>query len=180
MPNTDSMLGRLAAAVSVLLGAALVATVTLIAWPRVAHALGIKVAAAAPAPAYRTGDRIDVPATWYRNAAAEPTLVIFGREACGACQQAQPFLKDLVANAGIAHVRVVFAGRQETRDDDARFAKSLGVEEHAIVTAAKSLRVRVTPTLVLVSTSGRVLGAWEGVGDTTGRAEIARAVARAH
>jgi hypothetical protein len=180
MANRDSLVGRLAAAISVLLAAGLVATITVVFWPRVTQALGIKATAAKAAPAYRTGDRVDVPAAWYRNAAAMPTLVIFGREACGACQQAQAFLKDLVANAQVAHLRVVFAGSKDAAADDARFAKSLGVSADGIVTAPAGLRVHLTPTLVLVSPGGRVINAWEGVGETTKRAEIARAVARAH
>ena len=180
MANRDALVGRLAAAVTVLLAAALVGMITVVFWPRVTQGFGIKPSTAAAAPAYRTGDRVDVPAAWYRNAAAAPTLVIFGREACGACQQAQPFLKDLVANAQVGHVRVIFAGGKDAGADDARFAKSLGVSDEHIVTAPAGLRVRLTPTLVIVSASGRVVNAWEGVGDAVKRAEISRAIARAH
>jgi thiol-disulfide isomerase/thioredoxin len=180
MASRDSLVGRLATGVSVILGAVLIASVTVVFWPRVAQAIGLKASSAAAPPAYRTGDRIDVPEAWYHNAAGAPTLVIFGREACGACQQAQPFLKDLVSHAVAGRVHVMFAGSQDASQDDARFAKSLGLADESIVTAPEGLRVRLTPTLVLVSANGAVIGAWEGVGQDARRLEISRAIARVH
>lgn len=146
-------------------------------WPRVAAALGIEAAPAAPAPAYVAGDRVDVPPAWYTR--HPKTLVVFARAACGACQNAQPYLKTLAASVMAAGGGVAIAGHRESPADDASFARSLGVPEDAIVVFPAGLRVRVTPTLILVSRDGTILHAWEGVGPDAKQQSITAAIAAA-
>jgi len=160
---------------SIVLAVALCASVGIVAWPRVASALGLE--PARPAPAYAAGDRIDVPAAWYQN--APRTLVLFARAACGACQTAQPFLKELVGGVIESGDAVVLVGHAGSREEDAVFAKSLGVNDAAIMSAPAGIRVRVTPTLVLVDKSGTILNAWEGVGAPDKQKLIAAATAAA-
>jgi len=170
-PRTDRLVKELSLAASVALTVALVATALVVGWPRVAHALGIK--PKAPAAAYIAGDRIDVPADWYRS--SPRTLVLFARASCGACEKAQPFLKDLGARLSGRSAFVV-AGGVETKDEDAMFARSLGAADPSIKTTPAGLRVRATPTLVLVDDRGIILDAWEGVGPEGKQKTIVEAI----
>jgi thioredoxin-related protein len=60
--------------------------------------------------------------------------------------------------------------------DDRQFARSLGVADDRIVVVTAGLKVRATPTIVLVNRQGRILGAWEGVGTETQQATILKTV----
>lgn len=173
-PRADRLIHRVSTAASFVLAVALGASLASVTWPRVASALGIEPRTSGPA--YNTGERIDVPADWYRGTAH--TLVVFARASCGACEKAQPFLKELVASLE-GRSAVVLAGGAETRDEDARFARSLGVADRSIQIAPTGLRVRATPTLVLTDRQGTILEAWEGVGPPEQQAAIAKAVERA-
>ena len=46
---------------------------------------------------------------------------------------------------------------------EARFAESIGLSSDAVKRTPAPVRARVTPTLVLVDRTGRVLHAWEGL-----------------
>jgi peroxiredoxin len=171
VPLSDRLVGKVSVAASIGLAVTLLGSVGVVAWPRVASALGIRPAAAAPAPAYVAGDRIDVPASWY--ASAPRTLVIFARANCGACLTAQHFLKTLVADVRARGAAVVVAGHRETPEADAEFTESLGLDRQAFVVFPEGLRVRVTPTLVLVDRTGAILHAWEAVGPPDRERQIA-------
>jgi len=150
------------------------ATVVAVAWPRITHTLGVK-----PAPrevAYRTGQVIDVPADWYHS--SPYTVVLFARSSCGACQNAQPFFKQLVGGLK-GRATVVLAGGEEERDADAQFGRAIGLKDPAIRVAPAGLKVRATPTLVLINQRGEILGAWEGVGPPEQQTTIAKAIDRA-
>lgn len=147
------------------------ATAGYIGWPRVASAIGMK--PAPPPPAYAAGQQVDVPAAWYDSSAK--TLIIFGREGCVACQKAQPFLKGLVTRLN-GRAAAVFAGPSGADAQDTAFAKSLGITGDRIVVAGPGLRVRATPTLVLVNKNGTVLEAWEGAGPPEKQSSILKAI----
>lgn len=172
-PNTARTIERIATAVSVGLGLLLTITVVTVAWPRVTNALGIERKAAAPALAYEAGTTIDTPEAWHRE--ASHTLVLFARSSCGACQTASPYLEAL-----LAHVRrtgrVVLAGSELAREEDAAYARKLGLTDAEFHVTPQGVRVRATPTLVLVNRQGRVLGSWEGVGKEDRQAAITREI----
>src|SRR5258705_13348864 len=86
------------------------ATVVAIAWPRITHPPGVT--PAVRVAAYRTGQTIDVPAEWYQS--SPYTIVLFARASCGACQQAQPFFKQLVTGLK-GRASVVLAGSELER-----------------------------------------------------------------
>jgi thioredoxin-related protein len=170
-PRTEKLVKELSLAASVTLTVALVASALVVLWPRVTHALGIK--PKRPAAAYRAGDRVDVPADWYRS--SPRTLVLFARASCGACEKARPFLKDLTERLS-GKSAIVVAGGVETKDEDAAFARSLGVTDSSIKTTPSGLRVRVTPTLVLVDDRGTILESWEGIGPPDKQKAIVEAI----
>ena len=150
-------------------------TAVVVAWPRLTHTLGVRPTVARE-PAYRTGQMIDVPAEWYRS--SPYTVVLFARASCGACQQAQPFFKQLVTGLK-GRAAVVLAGSDAEQDDDATFARALGLKAPSIQIAPDGLKVRATPTLVLINQRGEILGAWEGVGPPEQQTVIAKAIDRA-
>jgi thiol-disulfide isomerase/thioredoxin len=172
--RTDRVISRTAIFANAALVLALGVTAIVIAWPRVASAIGIK--RAAPAAAYRTGDHIDVPKDWYQS--SNYTLVLFARSSCSACQAAHPFLQKLVAGLK-GKAAVAMASTELERDDDLRYGRSLGIDDDANRVTPGGLRVRATPTLVLVKRDGTVLGAWEGVGPPERQTQIEHAIASA-
>jgi hypothetical protein len=129
-----------------------------------------------PEAAYRVGDMVDVPAAWY--ASTPYTFVLFGQSTCGACQRAQPYLKALVAHLE-GRAAVVLASPGGNRDAELRYAEAIGLDGRALVEATRTLRTRVTPTLLVLNQSGRVLGAWEGVGPEEKHEALTRAIDRA-
>ena len=147
------------------------ATAGYIGWPRVANALGLK--PAPPPPAYRIGERVDVPTSWYDS--SQKTLIIFARASCTACEKAQPFLKGLVARLN-GRAGAVMAHPPGEEQADAAFATSLGIQKDQTVVVKAGLKVRATPTLLLVNRNGTVLEAWEGTGPPERQASILKAI----
>jgi peroxiredoxin len=165
--STDRLLNRLAVGTSITLLVIFAATLGTLAWPRLMDAVGV--APPAPEPAYHAGAIIDTPVEWYQG--ASHTLLLFARASCTACRAAQPFFKRLIDDIG-ATARVVLVTSAGEADEDARYARELGLESHAIRTAIPGLNVRVTPTLVLVDRQGTIIQAWEGVGPAEKQTEI--------
>jgi len=141
---------------NVALLALLALTIGLVVYPGVTDAGATK----PPQPAYEVGTVIDTPADWHAESAY--TLVLFAQASCGACQRAQPFLQQVVSEFG-ARVPVVLVSPGADQARDAEFGASLGIAADAMHRAPEGLRARVTPTLVLVDRSGRILHVWEGV-----------------
>jgi thiol-disulfide isomerase/thioredoxin len=157
-PDVDRFVGRFTKWTNAVLVSSLLATVTFVMWPGLAGAGGSS--SPASAPAYVAGTRIDTPAAWHE--ASPYTLVLFAQASCGACQRAQPFLRQLVARFA-DRAPVVYVTPGANRDDEFAFGQSLGLPDATIRWAPVDIRARVTPTLVLVDRTGTILHAWEGV-----------------
>jgi thiol-disulfide isomerase/thioredoxin len=104
--------------------------------------------------------------------------VLFARSSCSACQAAHPFLQKLVGSLEGKAV-VAMASTELERDDDLRYGRSLGIDDAVNRVTPGGLRVRATPTLVLVNREGKILGAWEGVGPPERQTQIEHAIATA-
>jgi peroxiredoxin len=169
-PHTDRLVAKGASITNAGLVLILLVTGMMVAWPRVTNALGMR---HAPEPAYKTGQTIDTPTEWY--AGADHTLVVFARASCGACQTAQPFLKQLVADLGAKNA-VVLGSTGKEPVEELGYGRALGLEETSVKVVPAGLRVRATPTLVLVDRQGQVLAAWEGVGPQKKQTEIRAAL----
>lgn len=153
---SDTAIRRAASAATVGLIALVLLTAGQIFWPN--DAFG---GPEAPAPAYQAGDLIDTPAAWHD--ASPYTLMIFAQASCGACQAAKPYLNDLVAHLdGRATAILATPGREAAWDT--QYGTELGVSDDRRYVVPPGLRVRATPTLVVVDQRGEILGAWEGVG----------------
>ena len=170
---SDRLVRRASLAASTGLVLMLAATVVYIGWPRVTSALGMKPAPPPPPPAaYAAGQQVDVPAAWY--AGAPHTLIVFARASCAACDKAQPFLKTLVGRmngkggALMAHPPGALAA-------DQAFGRSLDIAQDRIMTTVAGLRVKATPTMILVDQRGTIINAWEGANPNR-QADILKAV----
>jgi peroxiredoxin len=169
--QSERFVRRVSIATSIGLAVMLAATLGYIGWPRVAAAIGVKPAVAPPA--YTAGEQADVPAAWYRD--ADTTLIVFARASCAACEKAQPFLTHLVGRMQ-GRGAAVMAHPPGADQADRQFARSLGVADDRIVVVTAGLKVRATPTVILVNRQGRILGAWEGVGKETQQATILKTI----
>jgi hypothetical protein len=156
----DRFAGRGALLLSVGLALMLGVTATVVAWPRVAGTLGM-----APAPAgppYRVGETLDVPAEWYGRTPA--TLVVFAKSSCAACQQAAPFLRELIQTVKAGGNGSVLGGASSLPGGELPYGQLIGLDADAVKIKARSgNRVKAVPTLVLVDQHGKVLGSWQGI-----------------
>jgi hypothetical protein len=168
---SDRLVRRASIAASVGFALMLAGTIGYIAWPRVATALGVKPPVAPPA--YAAGGQVDVPASWYSG--ADVTLILFARSNCGACEKAQPFLAQLVGRMQ-GRGSAVMAHPPGMDDENREFARALGVADDHILVVGAGLRVRATPTIVLVNRQGRILDAWEGAGNADRQAAMLAAI----
>ena len=169
-PRSEWILGRLAGATSVALVLMAAVTAGTIAWPRVASAVGLE-RKAVRTPAYPAGATIDTPVAWHQD--APYTLVIFARSTCAACEKAAPYLKGLTASLR-GRAAVVYASAGVSLERAAWTWDSPMPIACAYFTSAApdGLKVRVTPTLVLVNQHGEVLTSFEGVGPGSKQAVI--------
>jgi hypothetical protein len=165
--RTDRLIDRAAIGGSIVLLAVFAGTLGTLIWPRVSGAVGIQ---PKPQVAYETGTAIDTPPEWYQG--APYTLLVFARASCTACQSAGPFFKRLIHDIG-STIRVVLVTSAGEADQDAEYARDLGLAAQSIRTATRGLKVRVTPTLVLVDRQGTVVETWEGVGPPDKQTQIA-------
>ena len=148
-------------------------TLGYIGWPRVAAAFGSK--PAPRPPAYAAGETVDVPAAWYSD--ADTTLILFARADCGACQKAKPFLTKIV---GLMNTRgAAYMAHKAAKDvEDVQFATSLGIKSDHLMVVPAGAKVQATPTVLLVNRQGKIVGAWEGVGDQAKETAILAAIGR--
>lgn len=170
---SDKALSRMSVAASISLVLMVGGTAGYVAWPRLAGILGVKAATPVSQPAYAAGEPFDTPAEWYNSSRA--TLVVFARATCAACDKAQPFLKSLVTRLE-GRADVVMAHPSGAEMLDAAFAQNIGIRENHLRLVTADLRVRATPTLVLVNQQGLILAAWEGVGSPDRQAEIVNTI----
>ena len=148
----------------------LVATLGIVAWPRVTHALGIK-----PKPAtmpYIPGGHIDTPADWY----SVPTSDADRLRASGLRRvpEGAAVLSVSSSSSSPAARRWWWLAAPMLAIRTRQFARLIGVNDAGVQTVPAGLRVRATPTLVLVDRQGRILAAWEGVGPPEKQNAIAR------
>ena len=60
--------------------------------------------------------------------------------------------------------------------EDKSYAQSLGISDANVHIVTKNLRVRATPTLVLVDQTGAILAAWEGAGSSERQQTIKKTI----
>jgi len=155
--DLNGLVGKVTTWTNIVLLAVLALTIALVLYPSLAGAVS---SPAPPPPAYEVGSRVDTPGEWH--AGSDYTLLLFAQSTCGACQRAQPFLREMVEQFS-GQVPMVMVSPGADRAAEVRFGESLGLHAGAVQAAPASVRARVTPTLLLVDRSGTVLHVWEGV-----------------
>jgi thiol-disulfide isomerase/thioredoxin len=166
----------MATAVTIGCVAVVVITVAALAMPSLRARLGF---APARSASYSAGQRIDVPANLYDSSPL--TLFVFARSSCGACQRAKPLFADIARRlSNPSSVRVLLVNSSTRREDEASYARDLGLDESHLVTLnGAGLRLQVVPTLVLVDRLGEIHYASEGVPTAAQEDDLLRAVASA-
>lgn len=148
-------LPRLAVIVAAVSAAVVLVTAVALATP----ALRERISGAGPA--YRAGNRIDVPGGVYDSESY--TLLLFARSTCDACQRSAPAFKELVGEAvreGMA-VRLISAAPVAAREAD--FARALGLTDADVVgLPLATLRLKHVPTIVVVDRAGAIHYVREG------------------
>jgi peroxiredoxin len=111
-------------------------------------------------PNYKAGDRVDPVALGTDK--ARLTLVMATASTCRYCTQSLDFYSKLTKKAGELGVRVVGV----TSEDIATNAKYLSDAKVSVAevvgSADTKLRIRGTPTLLLLRANGEVVQAWHG------------------
>ena len=155
----DAVLRRVATVVTLACAALVALTVLLLFRPTLRATFGFETAAG---PAYRVGDRVDVPPDLYDSSAA--TVLIFARSTCGACQRATTELAAVVARLRtIASVRITLVAAANRADDELAFARAIGLNgDERTTIAVTGLRLRVVPTVLVVDRAGVIRYSSEG------------------
>ena len=112
-------------------------------------------------PTIEPGDSISLPDTdWTRNGR---TLVLVLQDGCKFCSESAPFYRKLVAlEAKAANVHLM-AILPQSRDDGARYLDRIGVSIADVrLMRLREIRIRGTPTLLLVGHRGVVEKIWVG------------------
>ena len=101
---------------------------------------------------------------------APKTLVMFLRSTCRYCTDSVPFYRRLIDRTSRTPVVAVSFEPEETLRS---YLAEHGLRPDRVVSASRgSLRLTATPTLLLVSASGRIEKIWRGLQRTEKEAEI--------
>lgn len=126
-----------------------------------------------PEKAYTTGERFSIKGVNVADVTAgHATVVLYVRSSCKFCTESMPFYKTLAETA--ERPRLVVVGYE----DEATLGKY--VSDHSVKPDSvlrldrnePESRLRGTPTLILVNSTGRVEGAWRGRLDESQRTKV--------
>lgn len=126
-------------------------------------------------PEIEAGDQFDqlgqvVPA------GSDRALVVALAPTCHFCEESMPFYKRLVEerNRKGSKVKVIAAvGREDAKADEQQKLTSAGVQPDAVVVLPfDAIKLRGTPTIVLVDNQGEVQKVWIGKQPASGEEEI--------
>lgn len=106
---------------------------------------------------------------------ADRTLLIVTKSSCSFCRASYPFYQRLLAERDRTGkpVRIVFLSPADDRTESIELVRAHGLKPDAQVSyAPRDLRVRVTPTLLLVDRRGHVLDVWFGQAEPVDEVDI--------
>jgi hypothetical protein len=110
---------------------------------------------------------------------ASQTLILITASNCHFCTESMPFYRTLVDQAHAVGARLV-AATAEPLDMNRQYLRSNGVNVDDVISSIENgLRFRGTPTLVLVSSNGEVVNAWDGKLPEDKEREVFATLARA-
>lgn len=171
--SRDSILGRIAAGVSV--GCVLLLAATIgVAWiPDLGGRLDWQ-----SGTRYSAGQQLDLDAAVF--AASPRTVFFFSRSSCRACQASKPVMEAIVRDvshrAGVRVVLVTGATRTDVQAERT-FALEIGLDQSQLLQIELgTLRLRNVPAVVLTDATGSILMVREGLLTENDRSEIVRIV----
>jgi hypothetical protein len=134
-------------------------------------AAAVRAAAPAPRPMYQPGETIAVPGVDF--AKADRTLLLVIRSTCKYCTESMPFYKDLAGDRRPAgNVRIVALSPDEIPISHAYLGTYSVKLDEVVKVPLTALKVRGTPTAILVDKVGTVLNLWPGMLDAARQQEV--------
>ncbi len=131
--------------------------------------------APAPPPTYTVGEKLTLAGVDFE--AAEQTLLLVVRKGCRFCDESMPFYKQLGDDASIAkRTRLVIAAPDEEQVSREELAKQAVRVDQVVKVSAGQLKVRGTPTAILVDRSGAVRQVFIGRLDEAKQQELVGAL----
>lgn len=128
---------------------------------------------------YLPGERIEA-IKGIEPSTAKPTLLLVVRSTCPFCTQSMPFYRQLLDRASALHVRAVALvfDRQEVGE---AYLETNGLSPHQTIAldGNQLVRVKATPTLILIDASGKVINSWVGKLGSQAESEVIEALRRA-
>jgi thioredoxin-related protein len=110
---------------------------------------------------YQPGETIEVPGVDF--SVADQTLVLVVRKGCGWCERSMPFYREITANKSLTErTRLVAAAPDPVAVSIEDLAKSGVRFEQVVQVSLGQVRVRGTPTAILVGQDGKVRKIWPG------------------
>jgi hypothetical protein len=126
------------------------------------------------AGSYQPGDTV-APLPGVDFGAAHKTLLIVTKSDCSFCRASYPFYRRLLSERERIGkpVRIVMFAPRGDIAGSSELLRTHGLKPDALVPyTPRDLKVRVTPTLVLVDQSGRVVDVWLGQAEPADQADI--------
>jgi Redoxin len=145
---------------------ACVVVVTDAVWSRVERLWPTRTQPSAPVqsaqahPMYAVGDA--APSVGVNYAAAGKTLLMVVRSGCSFCTESMPFYRKLKTEASAKGVKIV-ALTSDPLSTFRPYVASQGVDADDVISIdPRALKVRATPTLLLVDSGGKITSIWMG------------------
>jgi hypothetical protein len=131
--------------------------------------------APAPRPVYQPGERIELAGVDFTK--SDKTLLLVIRSTCKFCTESMPFYKDLAGGwASTSNVRIVAVSPDDIPVSEAYLGQYAVKLTDVIKIPLSALKVRGTPTAILVDRSGVIKQMWPGLLDEIRQKEVIRAI----
>ena len=124
----------------------------------------------ASAPQIQKGAKVELPGVdWSKS---NRTLILALQKGCHFCTESADFYRRLAPTASEKNVRLVAVLPQEL-EEGRKYLADIGVPVSEVAQASlSSIRVRGTPTLILVDDKGAVIDSWVGKLPAAGEDEV--------
>jgi hypothetical protein len=107
---------------------------------------------------------------------AANTLLVVVNDDCKYCTEGMPFFKSLMERRNRERSRVVVLSRDSETDLETYLSKHQFVPDGRISIADATLKLHLTPTMLLVDGVGTVKQVWTGIPDANGKQEVLHAI----
>jgi peroxiredoxin len=131
--------------------------------------------APAPRPVYQPGERIELAGVDFTK--SDKTLLLVIRSTCKYCTESMPFYKGLAGNRVLkSNVRIVGVSPDEIPVSEAYLGQYQLKLSGVVKIPLGALKVRGTPTAILVDRNAVIKQVWPGLLDEVRQQEVIRAI----